>query len=210
MLTKSQLTLSYQVSVKKKTFSLTMSWSTLFCFSKPTVFPLGATEPLSSVGGPLQVAQQSDESINGGLDSDILAFNSENIFSFFRLEEQRLRDVMLQVVEPNLTYQSNLWCQCNAGIMDWFLADQHYSDGMTMLKIGFQKQFPVFLIRTHSSSHAESPQRFFALAKRKIPLLDQKEIGLKGRKVLLALFLFPLFDWFCPIGVFGLLSVSQL
>ena len=122
-----------------------MSWSTLFCFSKPTVFPLGATEPLSSVGGPLQVAQQSDESINGGSDSDILAFNSENIFSFFfRLEEQRLRDVMLQVVEPNLTYQSNLWCQCNAGIMDWFLADQLYSDGMTMLKIGFQKQFPVF------------------------------------------------------------------
>ena len=44
--------------------------------------------------------------------------------------------------------------------------------------------------------------------KRKIPLLDQKEIGLKGRKVLLAFFLFPLFDWFCPIGVFGLLSVS--
>ena len=41
---------------QEKTFSLTMSWSTLFCFSKPTVFPLGATEPLSSVGGPLQVA----------------------------------------------------------------------------------------------------------------------------------------------------------
>jgi len=33
-----------------------MSWSTLFCFSNPTVFPFEATEPLSSVGGPLQVA----------------------------------------------------------------------------------------------------------------------------------------------------------
>ena len=92
--------------------------------------------------------------------------------------------------------------------MDWFLADQHYSDGMTMLKIGFQKQFPRFLSGPIHQVMPNLHRDSLLWQKRKIPLLDQKEIGLKGRKVLLAFFLFPLFDWFCPIGVFGLLSVS--
>merc|ERR1719403_74204 len=46
-----------------------MSWSTLFCFSKPTVFPLEAVAaPLSSLDkgtGPLHTSRSSPTSLSG-------------------------------------------------------------------------------------------------------------------------------------------------